>query len=110
MKANYWQRGETLDYKNETSEVIEANTVLKIGSRIGIAGTSMKPGELGAIHVMGVFEMPKTNPAEVIEVGTDVYFDGTGITKTSSGSTVKAGYCAQSTGATNDMILVKLLG
>ena len=34
-KASYWQRGETLDYKNTGSSTIEANTVVELtGSRI----------------------------------------------------------------------------
>lgn len=38
MKAAYWQRGEALDYKNTGTEKIEANTVIVLGSRIGVAG------------------------------------------------------------------------
>jgi len=33
-KAAYWQRGETLDYKNNTDTKIEANTVISFGSYI----------------------------------------------------------------------------
>lgn len=36
-KAAYWQRGETLDYVNNTGSIIEANTVIKLAERIGIA-------------------------------------------------------------------------
>ena len=36
-KAAYWQRGEAIDFKNETGSKIEANTVITLGSRIGIA-------------------------------------------------------------------------
>lgn len=49
-KAEYWQRGETLDYKNTGTATIEANTVVIFGSRIGVAGTDIMPGEVGSLH------------------------------------------------------------
>ena len=39
-KASYWQRGETLDYKNTGSSTIEANTVVELTGRVGIAAVS----------------------------------------------------------------------
>ena len=33
-KASYWQRGETLDYKNTGSSTIEANTVVELTGRV----------------------------------------------------------------------------
>lgn len=108
-KAAYWQRGETLDYRNDTDTKIEANTVIVFGSRVGVAGTDILPGELGSLHVTSVFEMPKT-ATEAIEMGTDVYFDGEGITATKGDSTVLAGYAAQAAAAGDAVILVKLGG
>ena len=55
-KASYWQRGETLDYKNTGSSTIEANTVVELTGRVGIAGTDIAPGAEGDLHVCGVFE------------------------------------------------------
>lgn len=106
-KAAYWQRGETLDYKNNTAEVIEANSIIQIQGRIGVAGTSINPGEVGSLHVTGVYEMPKTG-ATAIAQGADVYFDGTGITATSGGT--KAGYAAADAAEADTVILVKLQG
>lgn len=116
-KAAYWQRGESLDYVNETAEVIEANTILPLAGRIGIAGTSINPGEKGSLHVTGVYEIAKTGASE-IEMGADVYFDGTGITgETDDGAAegekkayIPAGYAAQKAAADDAVILVKLLG
>lgn len=111
-KATYWQRGETLDYVNETTAVIEAGTILPIGGRIGIAGTSINPNEKGSIHVTGVFVMDKTSDAEIRQ-GTAVYFDGAGITdqlKTGDKDCIPAGYAAQTAGASTRTILVKLPG
>lgn len=106
-KATYWQRGETLDYRNTTEIKIEANTIIPFGSHIGVAGTDILPGELGSLHVAGVFEIRKTD-ATAIEMGTEVYFDGDGITTTKSD--ILAGYAAQAAAAADTVILVKLAG
>lgn len=107
-KAAYWQRGESLDYKNETTAVIEANTIIALNGRIGVAGTAIEPGETGSLHVTGVYEIEKTGTA-AIEMGAPVYFDGTGITDTADGNTL-AGYAAQAAAAADTVILVKLQG
>ena len=70
-KAAFWQRGETLDYRNDTDTKIEANTVISFGSHIGVAGTDILPGELGSLVVTGVFEIDKTETG-AIEMGTTV--------------------------------------
>lgn len=108
-KAAFWQRGEALDYTNTGTKTIEANTIISFGGHIGIAGTDILPGEVGSLHVTGVFEMPKTATG-AIEMGTDVYYDGTGITDTEGDSTVLAGYAAQAAAASDTVILVKLAG
>ena len=46
LYTSYWQRGETLDYKNTGSSTIEANTVVELTGRVGIAGT-----DLSLIHI-----------------------------------------------------------
>lgn len=116
-KAAFWQRGETLDYKNDTDTKIEANTVISFGSHIGVAGTDILPGELGSLVVTGVFEINKTAETGAIEMGTTVYFDGTGITTAANdGATSNptayplAGYAAQAAAAADTVILVKLGG
>ena len=106
-KASYWQRGESLDYKNATSEIIEANTIIDLTTRIGIAGTTINPNEVGSVHVCGVYEIPKTATGE-IAMGAAVYFDGTGINTTTSGT--PAGYAAAAAAASDETVLVKLLG
>lgn len=108
MKVSYWQRGESLDYKNATTKVIEENTVITIGTRIGVSGTVINPGAIGSILVEGVFEMKKAQ-GEEIEMGTDVFFDGENITSV-EGENVPAGYAAQGAEAGDEKVIVKLLG
>lgn len=116
-KATYWQRGESLDYVNSGSAVIEANTIIDLGTRVGVAGTSINPGEKGSIHVTGVYEIKKTVETAV-DMGAPVYFDGTGITtaadngqaSTSKVEYTLVGYAAQAAAAADSVILVKLQG
>ncbi len=68
-RASYWQRGESLDYVNETEEMIEAGEVVAFGERVGVAATDIAPGEKGAIDVEGVYEVPKGDDA--IEAGSE---------------------------------------
>ena len=49
-KAEYWQRGESIDYKNTGSSAIEANSVIVLGKRVGVAGMTIQPGETGSIR------------------------------------------------------------
>lgn len=106
-KAAFWQKGESLDYVNTTSEKIEANTIMVYGARLGVIGTDIDPGELGSLHVVGVFELPKTDTAE-IAAGTEVYWDGSGITSASGADSIKAGFAAQAAKADADKILVSI--
>lgn len=107
-KAAYWQRGESLDYKNSTNAVIEANTIIALSDRIGVAGTDINPGETGSLHVTGVYEIAKTG-TKAIEQGAAVYWDGDGITDTATDNT-KAGYAAQAATADDKTVYVKLQG
>ena len=93
-KASYWQRGESLDFKNNTNAKVEANTIIALAGRIGVAG--------------GVFEMAKTGTSAIAQ-GAAVYWDGDGITDTASSNT-PAGYAAADAAAADTTILVKLQG
>lgn len=114
-KAAYWQRGETLDYTNAGTTIIEANTVVELTGRIGIAGTDIAPGAKGDLHVSGVFEFDKTGTA-AITIGQTVYFDGTGITDAadngqtgeSKAAYTPAGFAAADAGAADAKVLVKI--
>ena len=108
MKAVYWQRGETLDYVNETTKTIEDGTVIDFKTRIGVAAASISPKEKGTVHMNGVYKLPKKDQTE-IKMGTVVYFAEDGITAT-AGSNTPAGYAAEVSPVKAADILVKLLG
>lgn len=106
-KAEYWQRGEAIDFANNTGAAIEANEIVVLGSHVGVAGTPIAAGETGTLHVFGVFEMPKKE-AEAITAGADVYYADGAITATEG--TVKAGYATEAAAADATSVKVKLLG
>ena len=56
MSAKYWQRGETIDYT--ATDDLANGDVVNLATRIGVAGDDIAAGETGAVHVVGVFEMP----------------------------------------------------
>lgn len=110
MKASYCQRGESLDYTNDSALKIEAGEVVNLITRIGVAGTEIKPREIGSVHVVGVFKMDKA-ASEAISMGTAVYYDETNkcITATAA-SNIPAGYAIVSALASDAYVYVKLLG
>lgn len=112
-KGKFHQRGERLDYLNSSASDIEHFDVVAIGSRIGIAGADIEAGEVGAVYVEGVFELPKTD-STAINAGTVVYWDGTGITASADdgGSPatpyVPAGFATNAAAADDTTVLVKI--
>lgn len=96
-KATYWQKGETVDYKNGTAAKIEAGTIVSLGTRIGIAGTDIAPGEIGSVHVKGVFIVPKGNAA--LTLGANVYFNATAGTVSTTDTDVPAGWVIEAAAA-----------
>lgn len=108
MKATFWQNGKTIDYANSTSDIIEANTVIVVGQKIGVVGAPILPGQIGTLNTEGVFKMSK-NPTEVIAAGTTVYFTGELITATATSNTL-VGYTVKAANNGEADIFVKLQG
>lgn len=106
-KATYWQRGESLDYKNNGNTVIEAGTILVIGTRLGIAGCDIAPGALGSVHVEGVYKLPKGSTA--LALGANVTYDATsGKVAQSGGSDAVHGFVVEAATADADSVYVKI--
>jgi predicted RecA/RadA family phage recombinase len=99
MKAEYVQRGEILDYTNQTGKTIEAGEVVVFGNRIAVAGTTILEGEIGTLHMTGVYRVPK-KASEAIEAGADVYYTDAGFCNGSSysrtGKSRRSGGCRKS--------------
>lgn len=105
--ATYIQRGETLDFRNSTETAIPAGTVVLFGDRMGVAGGEIAAGGSGALHVVGVFDIPKKTGV-ALEMGEAVvYTEENGIDK----ATDKAmGYAVSAATAEASTAIVKLLG
>lgn len=110
MKAEYCHKGESLDYTNGSDSKIEANQVVSLRTRIGVAGTEINQKETGSIHVEGVFKLKKAS-SEAITMGTSVYYDESEqcITATAA-SNIPAGYATANTAESDYYVHVKLLG
>lgn len=106
-KASYWQRGDAIDFTNGTGSKIDANTIVLLGARIGVAGTDIEAGETGSLIVSGVFELPKATGA--ITAGAVVYWDATNsnITTTSTNNTA-AGFAVAAAASADTAVLVKI--
>ncbi|MCM1026097.1 MAG: DUF2190 family protein [Roseburia sp.] len=108
-KAEYWQRGEVIDFTNSTEAKIEANEIVVFGKRLGVAGTPIEVGETGSLHVFGVFEMPKAE-SEAITEGATVYYDAEAGAITATAGDITAGYATEAAAAADTTVKVKLLG
>lgn len=100
----YSQRGEALDYVNTGNTIIEAGTIIEIGSKIGIAGGDINPGTRGAIHVEGIFKFAKGSGA--LTQGTAVTITNGTAAAAESGS--GHGYVAAPAAAGDSTVLVKI--
>lgn len=105
--ATYIQRGEALDYQNTTEAMIPAGTVILLGKRMGVAGGDIQPGEVGALHMVGVFEIPKKASVALAAGDNVVFTDADGIDKA---TTDIMGYAVEAAEAADETVKVKLLG
>ena len=107
MKARYIQRGDSIDYTS-TSD-IAAGDIVKVGSLVGVAKLDIKAGELGALALVGGYELESTGTA--IEAGAVVSVDPTTGKVCAEGASgaVKFGHAVQSAAATDATVLVRLV-
>lgn len=109
MSAKYWQRGETIDYT--TTEALANGDVVDLATRIGVAGDDIPANGTGAVHVVGVFEIPKATGA--ITVGQALYWDKAAkkvTTDDASSANTPAGWAVAAAQSGDATALVKLLG
>lgn len=107
MKAEYYQKGITIDYKNTSGATIAANTIVALGTtRCGVAGTDIPNNSVGAVFVEGVWIVPSTG---TIALGAAVYYDTSAEKATATAtSNVPLGWAVAA--AENDTVKIKLLG
>lgn len=109
-KAIYVNKGDTLNYMNPSAtDKISAGDVIVIGSKVVVSGCDIAAGEVGTVHVSGVYELPIS--ALAVNVGDTVYWDSVNsvVTKTATSNT-EIGYAVETVANTATKIKVKLVG
>lgn len=71
MSTNYIQKGDVLNYTADKN-VLSGELVI-IGSIAGVAKTDIALGSTGAVHITGIYSLPKGN--EGIPQGSKVYWN-----------------------------------
>ncbi|MEX2388785.1 MAG: DUF2190 family protein [Phycisphaeraceae bacterium] len=89
MILRYLHDGDAIDFT--PAEDKPAGSVVVLGDLVGITKRPLKAGELGSLHVVGVFAFPKATGADTaIDAGVSVYWDAGAeqATTESSGNTL----------------------
>ena len=106
MKARYVQRGESIDYTPEAD--VAAGDIVKLGKLVGVAKLDIKAGELGALALVGVYEIATGGMA--VNAGDLVSVDpatGKACADGAAGA-VKFGHAVSSATASDAAVLVRL--
>ena len=106
MKARYVQRGESIDFT--PTSAVAAGDIVKLGNLVGVAKLDIKPGELGALALCGVYEIATAGAA--IEAGAVVFVDpATGkVCAEGTAGAVKFGHAVAAVAATDTLVHVRL--
>ena len=73
MHARFIHDGKSIDFLSETD--VPAGTVIVEGDLVGVTKLDIQAGRLGALAVVGVYDVVKGDAA--ITLGTKVYWDTT---------------------------------
>ena len=73
MQARFIHDGKSVDFFPATD--VPAGTIVILGSLVGITKLDVKSNTLGAVAVVGVYDIEKTNVA--VPLGSKVYWDDT---------------------------------
>lgn len=108
MKASYVQRGNKIDYINDTGADIERGEVVALGGRIAVAADDIASGEQGVLELTGVWTMAKAS-GEEIAVGAAVYYDsGDDCITTTADSNTLAGFAVEKKDSADTSIAVRI--
>lgn len=71
MSAQFVQHGDTIDYTPEAA--VAAGALVNLGFAVGVAKLPIAAGALGALALVGVYDIDVTALGEAKAVGTAVY-------------------------------------
>ena len=105
MYAQFIHDGRSIDFLSATD--VPAGSVIVQGSLVGVTKLDVKANRLGALAVVGVFDIAKGNVA--IPIGSKVYWDATAkqAVLTASGN-APLGVAVQDATAGDDLVRVRL--
>ena len=108
MATNFIQLGEVLHYVAQAGDDIKSGDLVAVNDVVGVAITDGIEGELLAVSVQGVYEVPVPAASGNIAQGKTVYYDATAkeITLTAT-SNLFIGW-AWEDGAPGEVVPVKL--
>ncbi len=107
--ARLIQKGDILDWTNGDTSTVAAGTVVVAGTFVGVAQNDIPAGELGAIAITDVWEIP-VNTGVTFTQGAPVYWNkGAGYAVAEGGSgTFYAGRAAYAAGEGSTTVKVRL--
>lgn len=108
MDARYVQRGDAIDY-TPAADVAAGDVVVLSGKLVGVVKLDIKTGELGALALTGVYEVPKTSGA-AFAAGAEVGWDAANRKAVVSGAagSVKMGHAVAQADAADQTVFVRL--
>lgn len=105
--ARFFQKGQTVNYVNETGSPIMCGSVVMLGTHPAVAVSDIGNGEMGAVMTEGVFEFLKDS--STFALGDDVYAKTATSEATSTASeNKKIGYAIKKANSSDSTVLVKL--
>lgn len=95
---NFVKRGHTLNYLNSTGSTITSGSVVIVGKLAGVCETDILDGQVGAVLIEGVFNLPKAAGFTIAQ-GDQIYWNATtGVTKTATDTWIGTAFEAALTG------------
>ncbi len=106
--ANPVQTGEVIDYTNSGADPIAVGDIVVLTTFCGIAETNIPVGEMGAIAITKVWDVPSVS-GTVFAVGDVLYWDAAAkkATKTATNNT-RLGVCVASKASGSTRTQVKI--
>ncbi|MGA1846773.1 DUF2190 family protein [Deferribacter abyssi] len=108
MAKNKVQSGDIINFT--PSADVKSGDVIKMNDRFGIAMTDIAAGKVGAVAVVGVWEVPKAT-GEAWVVGQQLYWDNTNKVVTVSdgtGTNAKFGFAVEAAADTATTGIAKI--
>ena len=104
-KAEYYQKGDYIDYTPEAN--VAAGDVVFLGDLVGVAKLDIKAGTLGALALSGVYRVVKGS--ETADAGVPVYWNAeSGQATFTQGSNKRIGTLVADAATEDAVCLVKI--